>query len=59
LIDWLKLERAVEWEWMWGKSKVKRISRKTSPVQIMEDQKQLVNVQCLNSLGSIYTWRNI
>ena len=36
-----------------GKTKVMRISRQTSPVTIMVDQKQLENVECFKYLGSI------
>jgi hypothetical protein len=36
-----------------GKTKVKRISRKPSPLQIMVDQKQLENVEYFNDLGSM------
>jgi hypothetical protein len=37
------------------KTKVMRISRQASPVQIMIDQKQLENVEYLNYLGSMIT----
>jgi hypothetical protein len=40
---------------MWGKAKVMRISRQTSPVKIMIDQKQLKNVESFKYLGSILT----
>ena len=35
------------------KTKVMRISRQSSPVTIMIDQKQLENVECFKYLGSI------
>jgi hypothetical protein len=38
-----------------GKSKVIRISRQPSPVQIMIDQKQLEKVEYMNYLGSTIT----
>jgi hypothetical protein len=37
------------------KTKVMRISRQTSPVTIMIDQKQLENVECFKYLGSMLT----
>jgi hypothetical protein len=37
------------------KTKVMRISRQPSPIQIMTDQKQLKNVEYLNYLGSMIT----
>jgi hypothetical protein len=37
------------------KTKVMRISRQPSPVQIMIDQKQLENVEYLNCFGSVIT----
>ena len=37
------------------KTKVMRISRQSSPVTIMIDQKQLENVECFKYLGSILT----
>jgi hypothetical protein len=40
---------------MWKKTKVMRISRQPSPVQIMIDQKQLQYVEYLNYLGSLIT----
>ena len=36
-------------------TKVMRISREPSPIQIMTDQKQLKNVEYLNYLGSMIT----
>jgi len=36
---------------MWKKTKVMRISRQLSPLQIMIDQKQPKNVEYLNYLG--------
>jgi hypothetical protein len=38
-----------------GKTKVMRISRQSSPVKIMIDQKQLENVESFKYLGSILT----
>jgi hypothetical protein len=35
--------------------KVMRISRQTSPVQVMIDQKQLENVKYINCFGSVIT----
>jgi hypothetical protein len=35
------------------KTKVKRISKQTTPVKIMIDQKQLENVECFKYLGSM------
>jgi len=35
-----------------GKTKVMKISRQASPIQIMIDQEQLENVEYFNSLGS-------
>ena len=37
------------------KTKVMRISRQSSPVTIMIDQKQLENVDCFEYLGSMLT----
>jgi hypothetical protein len=37
------------------KTKLMRISRKPSRVEIMIDKKQLQNMQCFSSLGNIYT----
>ena len=37
------------------KTKLMRISRQSSPVTIMIDQKQLENVVCFKYLGSILT----
>ena len=37
------------------KTKVMRISRQSSPVTIMIDQKQLENVECFKYLGSMLT----
>jgi hypothetical protein len=40
------------------KTKVMRISRQSSPVTIMIDQKQLENVECFKYLGSMLTKKN-
>jgi len=40
---------------MWKKTKVMRISRQPSPIQIITDQKQVQNVECFNYLGSTKT----
>jgi len=40
---------------MWENTKVMRISRQPSPVQIRMDQKQFENVEYLNSLGNLIT----
>jgi hypothetical protein len=45
----LRLESVKEWKRMWKKTKVKRISREPSPVQIMI----LENVKYFNCLGSM------
>jgi hypothetical protein len=38
-----------------GKTKVMRLSRQTSPIKIMIDQKQLENLEYFNYLGSMIT----
>ena len=43
----------MEWERMWKKTKVMRISRQTFPVKIMIHQKQLENVVSFKYSGSI------
>ena len=54
MIDLLKLEDAVEREMDAGKKpKVMRISKQSSPAEIMVDQKQLENVEYFNSLSSV------
>jgi hypothetical protein len=45
-------EDTMEWKRMWKKTKVMRISKLPSPVQIMIGQKQLENVKYLEYLGS-------
>jgi len=40
---------------MWKKTKVMRISRQPSPIQIMVDQKQQENVDCFSCVGSLVT----
>jgi len=40
---------------MWEKTKVKRILRQPSTVQIRMDQKQFENVEYLNSSGNLIT----
>jgi hypothetical protein len=38
-----------------GKTKVMKISRQSSPIQIMKDRKQLENVEYFSCLGSMIT----
>jgi hypothetical protein len=40
---------------MWEKTKVMRISRQPSPVQIRMDQKQFENMEYFNSSGNLIT----
>jgi hypothetical protein len=40
---------------MWEKTKVMRIPREPSPLQIVTDQKELENVEYFNYLGSMVT----
>jgi len=36
-------------------TKIMRMSRQPSPIQIMVDQTQLENVECFNCVGSVIT----
>ena len=51
----LKFSDAMEWKWMWKKSRVTRISRQPSAIQIMIDLTQPENVEYMNYLGSRIT----
>jgi hypothetical protein len=51
----IEIGRCYGMEMNMGKTKVMRISRQPSPVNIMVDQKQLENVESFKYLGSILT----
>jgi hypothetical protein len=45
----------MDWKLVWQETKVVRISRQPSPVQIMIDKNQLKNVEYFKYLGSMIT----